>query len=103
MEWARENPERSRDHHRSRRARVRDAFVEHVDFAAVLDRDDWTCGLCGDAIPRDAVWPDRGTASLDHVLPLARGGEHSMANSQASHLGCNSRKGDRVEVAAVLI
>lgn len=101
-EWAGRNPERSRDHRRARRARLRDARVEHVDFAEVLARDAWMCGLCSEPIPRDAVWPDRLTASLDHVIPLSRGGEHSMGNVQASHLGCNSSKGNRLADVAVM-
>jgi 5-methylcytosine-specific restriction endonuclease McrA len=30
---------------------------------------------------------------IDHVIPLARGGEHSYANAQAAHGPCNMRKG----------
>jgi 5-methylcytosine-specific restriction endonuclease McrA len=30
--------------------------------------------------------------SLDHVIPLSLGGDHSMANTQAAHLDCNTRK-----------
>jgi len=35
-------------------------------------------------------------ASLDHRIPISRGGEHSRANAQTSHLGCNVRKGARL-------
>jgi 5-methylcytosine-specific restriction endonuclease McrA len=33
--------------------------------------------------------------SFDHVIPLAKGGPHSMDNVKLSHFGCNSRKGAR--------
>lgn len=39
--------------------------------------------------------------SVDHIVPLARGGSHSADNVQSAHLLCNLRKGARVnEMAA---
>lgn len=32
-------------------------------------------------------------ASLDHIIPLSRGGHHTADNVQAAHLACNHRKG----------
>lgn len=91
--WLEANPGRAEVWHTARRARVAAAFVEDVPLHALLERDGWMCGICGKPIPRDAVWPDRQSPSLDHVIPLSKGGEHSWANAQAAHLSCNSRKG----------
>lgn len=91
--WLEANPGRADVWHSARRARKAAAFVEDVPLHALLERDGWTCGICEKPIPRDAVWPDRQSPSLDHVIPLSKGGEHSWANSQASHLSCNARKG----------
>ncbi len=33
--------------------------------------------------------------SIDHVVPLSKGGEHSWNNVRLAHLGCNSSKGAR--------
>jgi 5-methylcytosine-specific restriction endonuclease McrA len=33
--------------------------------------------------------------SLDHILPLARGGAHDHSNLQLAHRICNSRKSDK--------
>lgn len=99
--WRSENLDRSRDNRRARKARVRDAFVEPVLASEVFERDGWICGLCSAPISRDAVWPDLLSPSVDHIVPLSRGGEHSMANVQASHLSCNSRKQASVPVEAV--
>lgn len=87
--WRAQNPDKVRvlavRNRQIRRARLKNAFVESVDPVAVFERDGWVCGICGEAIAR-------GEQSLDHVIPLARGGEHSYANVQASHLRCNVRK-----------
>jgi len=34
--------------------------------------------------------------SLDHVIPLSKGGEHSMSNARLAHTYCNSIKSDQV-------
>lgn len=34
--------------------------------------------------------------SIDHVIPLSRGGAHAMGNVQSAHLRCNSSKGDKL-------
>ena len=36
------------------------------------------------------------SATLDHVIPLAKGGAHARANVRCAHLICNLRKGDRI-------
>lgn len=92
--WNAEHPDaywRSRAEYR---ARKRAATVEPVSRDAVLERDHWRCGICGGPIPKDAVWPDVRSASIDHVVPLNAGGDHSMANCQAAHYGCNASKKD---------
>lgn len=94
--WRSENAERSRDTAKRRRALRREVRVESFSSREVFDRDDWVCGLCSEPIPRDVVWPDLRSPSIDHVVPIALGGEHSLANVQAAHLSCNSRKQDRV-------
>lgn len=73
----------------ARRAAIRGALVEPVDPGAVYDRAAGICGICGELVaPTDF--------QVDHVIPLARGGEHSYANVQAAHAMCNLRKGATV-------
>lgn len=58
----------------------------------VLERDGFICQLCTDPIDMALKHPDPMSATLDHVVPLARGGVHSLTNSQAAHRICNMRK-----------
>lgn len=78
------------------RARKRGATVERVRREEIFERDSWMCGICGDPIPKEARHPSPLSASLDHVIPLSKGGDHSMSNTQASHLRCNVSKGGRL-------
>jgi endogenous inhibitor of DNA gyrase (YacG/DUF329 family) len=76
-----------------RRARFVAAVVEVVDPDAVFERDGWLCHLCGESIDRALTGWDRMGPTVDHLIPLVAGGEHSYANVAAAHRSCNSRKG----------
>ena len=80
----------------ARRARESSATIKVFDPIAVLERDRWTCKLCGARTPRTI----RGTTDpmapeLDHVVPLSVGGEHSMENTQCACRRCNIAKGSK--------
>lgn len=64
-------------------------------ITALFERDNWTCQLCGDAVNPSLKYPDPMAATIDHIVPLVDGGEHSYANTQLAHALCNSLKGDR--------
>lgn len=50
----------------------------------VLRRDNFICQYCG-----------KSAKSVDHILPKARGGEHTEDNLVAACVLCNNKKGDR--------
>jgi hypothetical protein len=76
-----------------RRARKIAAFVEPVYRRRVFERDGWRCQLCKRLVSKTAVVPHPRAATIDHIVPLAEHGEHSMANAQTAHFMCNSQKG----------
>ncbi|NCB27935.1 MAG: HNH endonuclease, partial [Bacteroidia bacterium] len=77
-----------------RRARKKGLGCESFDPLDVFKRDKWTCQMCGVKTPKKY----RGTCDdrapeLDHIIPLALGGEHSMRNTQCLCRKCNGAKG----------
>lgn len=82
---------------RNRQAAKRTNFVERVFRVKVFRRDKWTCGICGKPTGRKWVPNDPQAPTLDHIVPIAKGGEHSYANTQCAHALCNSRKQDRID------
>jgi 5-methylcytosine-specific restriction endonuclease McrA len=63
---------------------------------AIFERDGWKCGLCGDPVDSDLSYPHPQSASLDHIVPISRGGPHTYDNVQCAHLSCNRDKSDSV-------
>jgi 5-methylcytosine-specific restriction endonuclease McrA len=74
-----------------RRARE-EAKIERFDPLEVYKRDGWLCGICGAEVDPAVLHPDPMSASLDHVVPLSKGGDHTRENSVLAHLICNIRK-----------
>lgn len=57
------------------------------EVAALLRRDGRACFYCGGQI-------EDGRESLEHVVPVARGGPHHLANLVLTHPKCNHEAGD---------
>lgn len=53
----------------------------------VYERDGYLCFHCGTSLTRFS-------ATLDHIQPVSRGGDHSYTNLVTSCLHCNSRRGN---------
>lgn len=66
-------------------------------------RDGWVCGLCLGPID----WRVRGDhylePTVDHVVPITAGGEHSMANAQLAHWTCNAAKRNSTDVVMMSV
>lgn len=90
-----------RDNDHRRRARQRNAHVAPVVRHLIYERDNYTCQLCGDPLDMEAKAPHPQSPSIDHTIPLARGGTHEPGNVQAAHFLCNSRKSDRLDWSAL--
>lgn len=86
-----------------RRIKIQSTLVDDdITLHDLFIRDSGKCHICGG----DCDWNDRSTKNkhfvagksyptIDHVVPLAKGGEHSWANVKLAHFSCNSAKGDK--------
>lgn len=77
-----------------RRAREKGAVLEQFHNWEIFERDDWICYLCDKPVDKVLVAPEPTAPTLDHVVPLARGGGHTRANTRCAHFICNCRKRD---------
>lgn len=85
------NKIRGRDH--LKRARHYGVEYELVNRLRVFARDGWRCGICRRKVDRRLKAPHPMSASLDHIIPMSRGGGHTYVNTQCAHLTCNVHKG----------
>lgn len=77
---------------RNRKASTRQGWRSTVSRIAIVRRDRNQCRIC-----EFQILPDSGrawSATLDHIVPLSRGGLHREENVQLAHLVCNSTKCD---------
>ena len=80
-----------------RRARKANApVVERVDRNAIWARDKGRCHVCRKKC-------DPKSWHLDHLVPLACGGEHSARNVAVSHPACNLSRGTRGVAQPLLV
>lgn len=84
------------------RARKYGVLYTKFDKRDVFARDSWRCQLCNRAVLKKAK-RDKGTrrlhprtASLDHIIPMSKGGDHVEANVQCACLACNVRKNAKI-------
>ncbi len=89
--WAKANPEITRMRCQLRRARKKNAETEIFKDIHIFERDKWECQLCHKKVNKALRYPEPLSASLDHIIPLSRGGSHTRANTQLAHLICNEK------------
>ena len=87
----------------TRRAlRKTNGHVEKINPEDIFNRDGWKCQLCGKKVSK-GLYKTKGTKrhagapSLDHIVPLSRGGEHTKINVQCTCYACNMKKNNKIK------
>lgn len=70
---------------------------DRIDARTLGDRDGWTCGICGEPVDPAIPYQNRMGRTIDHIVPIAHGGEHTWENVQLAHRSCNSQKSTRLD------
>lgn len=71
---------------------------DQINHLEVFNAFDWICGICEGEIDRYLRKPNKWAATLDHIIPLSKGGTHTYDNVQPAHAHCNFMKGDLLTV-----
>ena len=61
-------------------------FTEH-ERRDIYIRDKWICGICGRFVPPDCF-------TIDHIIPISKGGTYDYDNLQCCCKKCNQLKDD---------
>lgn len=89
------------DSHRHRARKYGCEYDASVTLKRLIKRDGLRCAICGEMCDlNDHDWTEYfgpRYPSIDHVIPMSKGGGHTWNNVQVAHIICNSRKGDSYE------
>jgi hypothetical protein len=88
---------------RLRKARRKNAFVARVPCSEIYKRDGWKCGICHRKVNPSLKVPHPFAKTIDHIIPLSKGGTHEPRNTQLAHFICNSKRGAGGEVQLRLL
>jgi hypothetical protein len=79
-------------------AAPRDYYTAPELRRELFERDHWSCQYCGDTLTAE-------TATLDHFVPVSKGGGNDLENLRTCCLMCNSIKSGRTyeEVTGLLL
>ena len=65
-----------------------------INHLTLFEMHGWICWICKDPINRRLRLPHFMAATVEHIIPLARGGTHTWDNVVPAHAKCNFSKGD---------
>lgn len=73
---------------------------EHAEFVRnkkkILARET-VCAICGQPVDKNLKYPHPLSATVDHIVPVAKGGHPSaLENLQLAHWTCNRQKSDKL-------
>ena len=88
-----------RDSHRHRAVKFGCTYDSSVTLPKLIKRKGLRCAICGEMCdPNDHTWGYTGpqSPSIDHIIPMSKGGGHVWGNVQVAHIICNSEKGANV-------
>ena len=74
-------------------------FTERVNTAEIFARDGGICQSCGIKTSKAGGKYHKDYPTIDHIIPISKGGGHIAANLQCMCLRCNIKKSDKIEVA----
>ena len=91
--WAKNNPDKIRNYNRTQRARRKFALssaesATTQEVKAWIDAQSPVCSYCAIELSSDQI-------QLDHVIPLSKGGSHTIDNFAISCRSCNCSKGNK--------
>ena len=87
---------RSKKMNAERRHRKRtQKYVEGISWKTAVKRFGWACSACGVTCIRPLGSNNPIEATLDHVVPLSKGGSHTWDNVQLLCRKCNTTKNNK--------
>ena len=104
--WRKDNQELHRkrvlQYSHNRRAKVRKVKSIAIDRDLIYERDKGICVICDKNIELNFRWPHPKSVSLQHYIPISKGGENTPENVGVAHLRCNLKQGSAIQERGVM-
>lgn len=81
--WKEQNPVKRQISNQRRRAVEIEGDISYEDWLSLCEQYDYRCLCCG----------EKKKLTLDHIIPISKGGPHLIENAQPLCSPCNSKKG----------
>ena len=73
------------------------AKTQYTKAKKIIFASQTVCGICGRPVDFDKKFPDPYSATIDHIVPVQKGGDPtSLENLQLAHLQCNRIKSTKL-------
>lgn len=94
---------RSNRYHNEKKERRRvKSFTKEssqISVQTLYERDRGVCWICGKPCRLDVDYNDNHYPSIDHLIPISKGGKDEWGNVKLAHRICNSVRGARIYTA----
>lgn len=84
---------KSRDH--IERAKKKGVIYERINPESIYKRDGYKCKSCSCIVVKSKTYQPN-QATIDHVIPISKGGSHTIDNVVTMCMSCNSKKSAKV-------
>jgi len=100
---------RIRELRRNKRLKRNGKIDYNISLAKIIEKDHGICQLCGEPVDAEDYHQEADGnfiagnkyPSIDHIIPVSKGGTHTWGNVQLAHKDCNSIKHNRLDYKVV--
>lgn len=93
--WANRSREKKRSA-RTKRAKSNGKYDSSITLEKLFKRDKGECYICGKKLNPDTYYNDPLAPTIEHVIPIIKGGTHTWDNVRLACRACNNAKGTKL-------
>lgn len=93
---ARQKPKNKPVRYYSAKRRAVYAKGDVINHLVLFEMHNWTCCICRESINRYLRLPHYMAATVEHKIPISKGGTHTWDNVAPAHYLCNMKKSDGI-------
>lgn len=77
------------------RAKKKGVVYEKINIESIYKRDGYKCTSCSCVVVKSKTYQSN-QATIDHVIPISKGGSHTIDNVVTMCMSCNAKKSNRL-------